>query len=131
MSTLVFYDVGISRDGKDYVIEQGDQRVVLSPDQARQIASFLNPPKRKAPPNLSGFNEFWEKYPKKEGKAPAMTAWSRVNASSFLRTILADVSNRKNSKQWRDGYIPHPTTYLNQKRWEDQTETTDPFQGAL
>ena len=33
---------------------------------------------------------------------------------------------QKDSVQWqRDGgkYIPHPSTWLNQRRWEDETET--------
>lgn len=131
MSKLVFYDASVSRDGRDFVIEQGDQRIVLSQDQAKQCANYMNPPRRKAPINTEGFDQFWDKYPKKEGKAPAIAAWSRVNASAFLRAILTDISNRKNTKQWREGFIPHPTTYLNQRRWEDQIENKDPFQGAL
>jgi hypothetical protein len=32
---------------------------------------------------------------------------------------MISVSKQKSWQQWRDGYIPHPATWLNGKRWED------------
>ena len=40
-----------------------------------------------------------------------------------LPTILAAIEAQKKSEQWvKDGgqYIPHPATWLNQGRWDDQ-----------
>ena len=35
--------------------------------------------------------------------------------------IIEDVKKRKKEdSQWAKGFIPHPTTYLNQERWEDE-----------
>ena len=43
-----------------------------------------------------------------------------------IDVLLSAISNQKKSEQWRrDGgkYIPHPTTWLNGKRWEDEVNT--------
>ena len=76
------------------------------------------------------FDEFWSIYPKKVKKQDAMRAWNRIDPSEDLaKTILTDVSNRVKSSEWtreNGKYIPHPTTYLNGRRWEDeQTEQAD------
>jgi hypothetical protein len=35
--------------------------------------------------------------------------------------IIASVSRLKGTEQWLTGFEPAPMTYLNQKRWEDET----------
>jgi predicted phage replisome organizer len=76
----------------------------------------------------SGFTEFYSLYPRKVSKAMAIKAWERLNPDdSLLDTILADVRRRVNG-EWAGKelqYVPHPSTYLNQRRWEDETATTD------
>ena len=40
--------------------------------------------------------------------------------------LIADVLNRqKKDRRWGAGYIPDPTTYLNQERWDDAVEAYD------
>ena len=70
------------------------------------------------------FAEFWKLYPKKVGKAAAMKAWKRakIDADLFER-ILEAVEAAKASEQWqREGgrFIPNPTTWINQGRWDDE-----------
>jgi hypothetical protein len=76
----------------------------------------------------SGFTEFYSLYPRKVSKAMAIKAWEKLNPDdSLLDTILADVRRRVNG-EWAGKelqYVPHPSTYLNQRRWEDETATTD------
>lgn len=47
------------------------------------------------------------------------------------QAILSDISRRVASGEWdkaRMEYIPHPATYLNQRRWEDETKGShDPY----
>ena len=46
--------------------------------------------------------------------------------SDLLKAILASVEAYKQTDQWkRDGgqFIPHPSTWLNQRRWEDDLGT--------
>ena len=67
------------------------------------------------------FEEFWKEYPKKIGKRNTYKSWNKINAP--LVVILKAIKEQKNSRQWKedDGkYIPHPSTWLNQGRWEDE-----------
>ena len=78
------------------------------------------PPKGAA----AGFAEFWSAYPLKKAKATAEKAWAKLKPSADLQAaILSAIAAHKLSADWqRDGgqYIPHPTTWLNQRRWEDE-----------
>ena len=68
------------------------------------------------------FEKFWSAYPRKAGnKQKAFEAFKKAGVS--LDILLTAVENQKQSAQWsKDGgqFIPHPTTWLNGKRWEDQ-----------
>lgn len=69
----------------------------------------------------SGFADFWKAYPVKRDKRKAESAWRTKKLESRSAELIADVENRKqNDAQWIDGYIPHPTTYINGERWEDE-----------
>ena len=78
------------------------------------------PPKGAA----TGFAEFWSAYPLKKAKATAEKAWAKLKPGADLQAaILSAIAAHKLSADWqRDGgqYIPHPTTWLNQRRWEDE-----------
>lgn len=68
------------------------------------------------------FNAFWEKYPRKVGKTAAFKKWKTIKNIN-LTIILTAIENQKKTDQWKkDGgiYIPHPATWLNQGRWEDE-----------
>lgn len=74
----------------------------------------------------AGFAEFWSAYPLKKAKATAEKAWAKLKPSADLQAaILSAIAAHKLSADWqRDGgqYIPHPTTWLNQRRWEDEVK---------
>jgi hypothetical protein len=38
-----------------------------------------------------------------------------------LGPILAGLERAKQSKRWREGFVPNPSTWLNQDRWLDET----------
>jgi uncharacterized protein YdaU (DUF1376 family) len=69
----------------------------------------------------SEFDHFWQSYPKKTGKGAALKAWSKLKPP--LAKILAALQWQKASKQWIEGFIPLPTTYLNQERWNDEPDS--------
>lgn len=77
-----------------------------------------------------GFDDFWKLYPRKVAKSNAVKAWKKTGAcdsSSLIETILNDVKRRLES-DWNGKdvqYIPHPATYLNQRRWEDESGATE------
>ena len=71
------------------------------------------------------FDEFYSAYPRKAGKQAAKKAWDKLNPStSLINQIIQDVRSRVQQGAWctgdGKGFIPHPSTYLNQARWEDE-----------
>lgn len=86
---------------------------------------------RKNSTNDVNFERFWAAYPNKTGKLKALESWNRVNPNDELvATILAAVETQKNSQQWRKDagqFIPHPATWLNQGRWNDEAVKTGPY----
>lgn len=69
---------------------------------------------------ISFFDVFWGEYPVKRSKTKAMEKFNKLSKEMQLM-IIEDVKKRKKEdSQWAKGFIPHPTTYLNQERWEDE-----------
>jgi hypothetical protein len=70
------------------------------------------------------FDKFWAAYPRKVGKQKATESWGWIkDKPGTLELILKALRWQIETEQWqkKDGqYIPHPVTYLNQHRWEDQ-----------
>lgn len=85
------------------------------------------PPDHPEPPNSDkppdGFQRFWAAYPKKVGKVPAEKSWRTQCCESCSDAIISAVEREAGTLKWRKDkgeYIPHPTTWLNQRRWEDE-----------
>lgn len=74
--------------------------------------------------SFGSFDLFWSVYPKKVKKKPARALWERKKLDRIGAVLAKDVEKRlSKDKRWLDGYIPDPTTYLNQERWEDELQT--------
>lgn len=71
-----------------------------------------------------GFDSFWAAYPNKKGKGQALKIWSRLKPSNdLLQTMLNALYDQKRSEAWTKDegrFIPHPATWLNGMRWEDE-----------
>ena len=90
--------------------------------------------------DLGLFDAFWQAYPRKVAKPEALKAWTKLKPDAELaEKIMAGLESAKKSRDWTkdDGqYIPHPSTWLNQHRWEDQLDgpgagADDHFGGLL
>lgn len=69
------------------------------------------------------FNSFWNAYPRKIGKGAAWISWKKSYV--LYESISKVLESQINSPQWKkdDGqFIPHPATWLNQRRWEDEVK---------
>lgn len=65
------------------------------------------------------FERFWKAYPRRVGKKVAERALARALRETTIERILEAV--RQQSGTWTDPkFIPHPATWLNAGRWEDQ-----------
>lgn len=72
--------------------------------------------------NESIFESFWKVYPRKVGKEKCRN-WFKIHKpkEELVQKMIEAVEEQKKSKQWSDPqYIPHPYTWLNQGRWEDE-----------
>ena len=73
------------------------------------------------------FEYFWDSYPKKVAKQSALKVWMKLKPNDELvDTIIKAVERQKRSETWKkDGgqFIPHPATWLNGHRWEDEVAT--------
>lgn len=86
-----------------------------SPDNSLQLNTINNIYR-------SNFASFWEAYPKKVGKPKAEAAFKKLQVDdAVLAKMLDAIERQKQSDQWQEPkFIPHPTTWLNQRRWEDE-----------
>jgi hypothetical protein len=98
------------------------QQSLLDPEPAPPALVVVPP----APENIeTWFDEkFWPFYPRKVGKAAALTAMRRAGKSARLRDeILAGLYRQLPALESRDlQYVPHAATWINQKRWNDEPE---------
>lgn len=77
------------------------------------------------------FSRFWAIYPKKIGKGAAQRSWDKLKHQESLSVaILEAVKWQSKCRDWqKEGgqFIPHPATWLNQRRWEDEVEVQRSF----
>ena len=81
------------------------------------------------------FNEFWKLYPRKESKQQAKKAWMKLKPDQALFDMIANaLEYRRHTKEWlAEGgrYIPHPATWLNGRRWEDELNSQSIRESAV
>lgn len=99
---------------------------------SKETSSKETSTKEKPPISPTGelFDRFWKSYPRKVGKGAALRAWKKVREpAKTLGLILAALEWQVESEDWREKkgkYIPHPATYLNHERWQDEPVNQDP-----
>lgn len=73
------------------------------------------------------FAKFWKLYPRKTAKANAEKAWSKLKVTDELFALIAyGLAKQAVCHDWlKDGgaFIPHPATWLNGRRWEDEVKS--------
>lgn len=78
----------------------------------------------KTPLTNNLFAIFWDNYPRKTNKKLAQSAFkSAVKNEDTLSAIITNIQERIEGGDWEltnKGFIPHPSTYLNGRRWEDE-----------
>lgn len=77
------------------------------------------------PPTGELFGRFWSAYPKKVGKANCERWFARHKVDEeTLQAMLESLAYLKTTEQWQKDcgqYIPNPQTWLNGRRWEDES----------
>lgn len=70
-------------------------------------------------PITNDFDLFWSAYPRRAGKSQARLAWKKAIRAVDARIIIAAAERFSLDPNREDQYTPHPTTWLNQGRWDD------------
>jgi hypothetical protein len=79
--------------------------------------------------NIMSFEDFWSKYPKKVAKPKCKKKFESLSTKD-VELICATLDSFLNYKPFPNYVHPHPETYLNQKRWEDELPTTPKVNGV-
>ena len=76
------------------------------------------------------FERFWSVYPRHIAKQNAKKSFDKLNPDDeLLAVMIRAVNEQKKTDQWtKDNgqFIPHPATWINQKRWEDESVPAKP-----
>jgi hypothetical protein len=75
-------------------------------------------------PEPAGFAQFWERYPKRVGRKPALVAYAKAitktSPEAIYQGLEAYIAEKEAWRAWMD-----PSKFLNQERWTDySTKTT-------
>lgn len=79
------------------------------------------------------FVEFWTAYPRKVGKREALKAWVKACKTADAAAILAGAVRFRddpNLPHLEPRFIAHPSRWLNEGRWEDETPLPPQGRGA-
>lgn len=81
------------------------------------------------------FTRFWAAYPKKVGKQAARKAWDKLKPDeALIAQMLKALEWQRGTQSWQKDngqYIPHPSTWLNNRRWEDEPPSQPQTGGNL
>ena len=68
----------------------------------------------------SEFDAFWAVYPRRIGKGAARVAWGKAVKLETPERITAAIASQVKAAVFTDmTFTPHPSTWLNQERWDD------------
>jgi len=77
---------------------------------------------------MTGFDAFWWRYPRRDGKKDALKAWNKLNPDEALfQRIMASLEAQIQTAQWQKAmrepgmpYIKLPAGWLRSERWNDE-----------
>ena len=73
------------------------------------------------------FEDFWQLYPKRVGRGAAERAWKKIRPDAALfeiimQSVRENIARNQNWRRDNGQYIPNPSTWLNQERWQDDIQ---------
>ena len=115
-------------------VPPGHQRDITGTPEMSQpcptvpVPSRPDPTRSNTPSNGGAFDEFWNAYPRKIAKKEAVKKFAKaVKDGTDPNTIIAGAKTYAASVAGKEQkYVAHPTTWLNQGRWEDEADTPAP-----
>ncbi len=78
------------------------------------------------------FEDFWNAYPRRRAKLDAVKAWQKLAPDEdTIQLMLEAIDEQHRCKQWREGVIPYPATWLRRGGWLDELGPQDFYQARL
>lgn len=112
--------------GRQKVANQANATFATDEEANQASASNKNKNKEIEKEKEYMFDRFWAAYPRHENKPAARKAFAKADPDEeLLLTMLTAIEKQKASSQWQENggqYIPHPATWLNGRRWEDEIQ---------
>ena len=91
------------------------------PSTQRPEARGQRPESKKSILVNEGFEEWWEKVPKKVGKGGARVAYNTARRKADAEILLIGIQVYAGAMKGKESqFIAHPKTWLNQERWLDE-----------
>jgi len=116
--------IRINGEGIHKIIDTSLQKDSYPINEIIEVNKTINKTINNTVNNKDYFSQFWDFYPRKAGKEAARKAWNKLQPNEELMTLIANnIQERIDKGEWRKdnkSYILHASTFLNQKRWEDE-----------
>lgn len=72
--------------------------------------------------DIETFNTFWNLYPRRVNKHQAKKCFFKLNSKDYEKVIYATKVFSQEQSNTEERFIPHASTWLNQKRYEDYVD---------
>lgn len=107
-------------DLRQIAADCGELPLEYNPKQSKTESKTESESEKGDSAPVRGFDDFYAAYPRKIDRKEAQRAWDKIKPDAdMVDAILAGLEEWKASEEWSDKkYIPHPTTWLNRRRWE-------------
>lgn len=111
--------------------QEQDDKLTSKLTSSQQAANNYQECKNERSNISAQFDAFWQAYPRKIGKQKALKVFEKLKPdNTLLSTMINKIEAYKKTEQWQKNngqFIPHPTTWLNEGRWEDEIEGGSSF----
>ena len=99
-------------------IRWGSEKVLKS--DADQILTNNHKPITNNQEYIDRFDIFWKQYPRKVAKPNALKSWLKIKPDDVVLKKMLDAITYQGLAITDIKFVPHPATWLNAKRWEDE-----------
>jgi hypothetical protein len=126
------YNAGLAYFIKDPKNPKSENPTLDNPTLDNQTALENNLTKKtikQEKPTDTGFDKFWELYPKRIAKADALKAWNKATKKKTADELIALTKAYSESKLPDMTYIPYPASWLNKELYESvEVQENKPLQ---
>ena len=99
-------------------IRWGSEKVLKS--DSDQILTNNHKPITNNQEYIDRFDVFWKQYPRKVAKPNAIKAWLKIKPDDVVLKKMLDAINQQQLPSKEIQFVPHPASWLNAQRWEDE-----------